>query len=318
MEKETPYIILTNLLISAMENDPKVTPLVTGDIFPMMISEIIYKNLLPMMAAFVEEYGISELSDEDTDELLQQIEVICFTHSLYQLGIFEIYTREEMIPIFQNFLKIAFKEKKCTGESSETRTIHDDGFMDQFKSKFKELLNNSSHYFVTIPLGVSFAILKKEMKTLQYSNRRNGFLFSFKKVKKFVEGFFDGCVCFVGRIDERLIKGCFEATIKLMIEKHDKEIWETVMQKLGNDRSKLNIVYKEDDEFFPDQYDMKSVLWTNGQPPEDCSVCLEDFKMNDTVFETICQHHFHEKCLLQWMKTASTLCPLCRHELKKV
>lgn len=34
---------------------------------------------------------------------------------------------------------------------------------------------------------------------------------------------------------------------------------------------------------------------------ESCSICLEDYQENDRVFELIiCEHKFHEACLLEW------------------
>ena len=42
-----------------------------------------------------------------------------------------------------------------------------------------------------------------------------------------------------------------------------------------------------------------------------CSVCLEEFKDNETISKTSCNHMFHENCLETWLKT-NIKCPFCR------
>lgn len=44
----------------------------------------------------------------------------------------------------------------------------------------------------------------------------------------------------------------------------------------------------------------------------ECSICLE---INyNKITKTDCEHEFHEKCLLEWMKISKT-CPICRKNL---
>jgi hypothetical protein len=40
-----------------------------------------------------------------------------------------------------------------------------------------------------------------------------------------------------------------------------------------------------------------------------CSCCLEEFKLNDIITITECNHVFHKKCLQKWNKNS---CPNCR------
>jgi hypothetical protein len=42
---------------------------------------------------------------------------------------------------------------------------------------------------------------------------------------------------------------------------------------------------------------------------EDCSICLENTKENDT--QLICGHIFHNECLREWLNEHTT-CPVCR------
>lgn len=47
-----------------------------------------------------------------------------------------------------------------------------------------------------------------------------------------------------------------------------------------------------------------------------CSVCLEEFKDNETISKTSCNHMFHKNCLETWLNT-NTKCPFCRNTLKE-
>lgn len=45
-----------------------------------------------------------------------------------------------------------------------------------------------------------------------------------------------------------------------------------------------------------------------------CSVCWEDFKLNETVRKLPCSHLFHEDCIVPWLNLHGT-CPICRKSL---
>ena len=44
---------------------------------------------------------------------------------------------------------------------------------------------------------------------------------------------------------------------------------------------------------------------------ESCSICLENYKKNDTINILKCGHKYHEKCIDEWIGTSDN-CPLCR------
>jgi len=44
---------------------------------------------------------------------------------------------------------------------------------------------------------------------------------------------------------------------------------------------------------------------------ESCSICLENYKKNDTINILKCGHKYHEKCIDEWISTSDN-CPLCR------
>lgn len=42
-----------------------------------------------------------------------------------------------------------------------------------------------------------------------------------------------------------------------------------------------------------------------------CSVCFEDFKLDEDVKKLPCEHCFHKDCIVPWLKLHGT-CPICR------
>ena len=47
----------------------------------------------------------------------------------------------------------------------------------------------------------------------------------------------------------------------------------------------------------------------------DCSICISEMKQGQYIIKWIpCKHHFHKKCILQWI-TEETTCPNCREPL---
>ena len=46
-----------------------------------------------------------------------------------------------------------------------------------------------------------------------------------------------------------------------------------------------------------------------------CSVCLTNFNVGHRVFQLVCNHMFHQKCIKPWFEK-STQCPNCRRELQ--
>jgi len=47
---------------------------------------------------------------------------------------------------------------------------------------------------------------------------------------------------------------------------------------------------------------------------EECSICMESYKLNELVYELPCVHIYHKECIKKWLKSNNT-CPICRYEL---
>ncbi|XP_065575196.1 E3 ubiquitin-protein ligase RNF126-like [Artemia franciscana] len=43
----------------------------------------------------------------------------------------------------------------------------------------------------------------------------------------------------------------------------------------------------------------------------ECSVCLDDYKLQESVKKLPCSHLFHKDCIIPWLRLHST-CPVCR------
>lgn len=48
--------------------------------------------------------------------------------------------------------------------------------------------------------------------------------------------------------------------------------------------------------------------------PEPCSICMLEFEARQPLIVLPCKHSFHDPCVREWFKHAST-CPLCRFDV---
>ncbi|TVT99608.1 hypothetical protein EJB05_55038, partial [Eragrostis curvula] len=46
----------------------------------------------------------------------------------------------------------------------------------------------------------------------------------------------------------------------------------------------------------------------------ECAVCLEGYAIGDALRTMPCNHDFHERCIVDWLRV-SRMCPLCRFKL---
>ncbi len=52
---------------------------------------------------------------------------------------------------------------------------------------------------------------------------------------------------------------------------------------------------------------------TSKNDKELCCICLDEIDLAQEIITKKCNHHYHEDCLNNWLKTKN-ICPLCRQE----
>ncbi len=43
-----------------------------------------------------------------------------------------------------------------------------------------------------------------------------------------------------------------------------------------------------------------------------CNICLDNLKKNNNIIELKCEHKFHKKCIMKWLKNYNYKCPICK------
>lgn len=47
---------------------------------------------------------------------------------------------------------------------------------------------------------------------------------------------------------------------------------------------------------------------------DNCPICLEEYDSENPRIDTVCEHHFHLGCILEWMERSDS-CPICDKEM---
>ena len=64
-----------------------------------------------------------------------------------------------------------------------------------------------------------------------------------------------------------------------------------------------------------DEYQYKHIQKYDSRKETECCICCNDFIGVDIIKAFYkCEHIFHKKCILDWLKKSNT-CPLCNHDL---
>lgn len=48
-----------------------------------------------------------------------------------------------------------------------------------------------------------------------------------------------------------------------------------------------------------------------------CSICLENYIINDKIATLGCDHQYHKKCIKKWFRKKNT-CPICRFNVYSI
>ena len=62
---------------------------------------------------------------------------------------------------------------------------------------------------------------------------------------------------------------------------------------------------------------VKNIITNNTHTKNKCPICIENFKINQLISKTKCNHYFHKKCLYQWLTQdcSKPNCPCCRNDI---
>ena len=64
-----------------------------------------------------------------------------------------------------------------------------------------------------------------------------------------------------------------------------------------------------------DEYQFKHITKYESFKETECAICMEEYKGRDIIKSFYkCNHIFHKKCLLNWLKK-NNKCPICNHDL---
>lgn len=68
----------------------------------------------------------------------------------------------------------------------------------------------------------------------------------------------------------------------------------------------------------PEEFDiLKNKKYSNDDKYSNCDICLDEFKIDEIVKRTPCDHMYHSECLKKWICDKSSNCPSCRYDIKK-
>lgn len=45
-----------------------------------------------------------------------------------------------------------------------------------------------------------------------------------------------------------------------------------------------------------------------------CCICLDEYKSRQHYVKLRCNHGFHKKCIIKWLKSYNKTCPICRSD----
>ena len=103
---------------------------------------------------------------------------------------------------------------------------------------------------------------------------------------------------------------CFSTTIAVIDIRDRRNVNPSRLNQFERLEQKLDMIYRRLDkrQFERDKQQEKAQC---------CAICIDDFKDKENVRETPCKHIFHEKCIMEWVKTKieEPTCPQCRQEI---
>lgn len=50
---------------------------------------------------------------------------------------------------------------------------------------------------------------------------------------------------------------------------------------------------------------------------KDCNICMDTYKVDDTIIKLGCNHLFHKNCIKEWLCKEKITCPVCRKDVRE-
>jgi len=89
-------------------------------------------------------------------------------------------------------------------------------------------------------------------------------------------------------------------------------------ENLLNEQSQIEFYEKKCKELISDILSCSKIeKCDESKESEECSICLEKYKINDIIIILPCKHFYHYDCFINWIKTKYT-CPLDNISLEKI
>ena len=49
-----------------------------------------------------------------------------------------------------------------------------------------------------------------------------------------------------------------------------------------------------------------------------CNICMDHYKLEDTLIQLYCNHLFHKTCIREWLCKEKVTCPVCRKDMREL
>ena len=91
--------------------------------------------------------------------------------------------------------------------------------------------------------------------------------------------------------------------------------WRTWQENNHTVPNNLNQRLLNSPTYDPDDIEKKDLKYNNEiHNNRECTICLEEYKENDDLYQLQCGHYYHKECIDDWLLKNQT-CPLCRLNL---
>ena len=90
--------------------------------------------------------------------------------------------------------------------------------------------------------------------------------------------------------------------------------WRTWQENNNTVPNNLNERLINSQTYNPNDIEKKEIKYNEIHNDHECTICLEEYKENDDLYQLQCGHYYHKECIDDWLLKHHT-CPLCRLNL---